>query len=72
VPRYDKCLNVSGDYVESGVYHLRHVCHLHIETKMKFLESECLFCCFIDLTSISYCKFSADYYGVTYILASLN
>jgi len=30
VCHWDRCLNVSGDYEESGVYHLLHMCHIQV------------------------------------------
>jgi hypothetical protein len=42
VPLWNKCLNVSGDYVESGVYHLLLMCHLYIKVRIKFLAGKCL------------------------------
>jgi len=45
-PQCDKCSNVNGDSVESGVYHLLHMYH---RSQNKVLASECLLPYFLKL-----------------------
>ena len=52
------------------MYHLRHVCYLHIEFRIQFLAPECLLCHCIKLIGISYGMFSGNCSGVASTLAS--
>ena len=46
VPRGKKGLNVNGYYIESGVYHLLHMCHVQYITQNTVIGISVSYCIF--------------------------
>jgi len=59
VPGWHRNLNVNGDYVQSGVYHVLHVSHAYMELGVKFSEWVCSTSLHIMCSSIRVCTASS-------------